>query len=320
MRLSIWKNKRPKSNQAPRSAKLTGNLYERAYSGDCELCEYDQKKGDTITLMSVLTDKQILIIGNADKKLPGFVEAAKSYGMGVHHLDCKEAVPEKLTELNIHLALLDYAQEKEACRVFFDQLRNIDMPEPIPVFVLAAEESQTIEEVLTMGAADYIMPKEDVESVLHKMKTLFASNDSMFGDSAAIDISPVKADISATGIRVYVIEDDPLLRNLLSIQMDKSSFPYEFNTDGTEAITGMKQFKPQVIILDLMLPGRSGLDLLADIKEESDLSDIPVIVFSNRDGQKDREQASQLGAARFYVKAMTDLSELIETIESLAKS
>jgi len=68
-----------------------------------------------------------------------------------------------------------------------------------------------------------------------------------------------------------------------------------------------------------MLPGRSGFEVLTEIKNDKKLSDVPVVVFSNRDGQEDRQKASELGAKGFYVKAMTDLSELIETIESLTK-
>jgi len=68
-----------------------------------------------------------------------------------------------------------------------------------------------------------------------------------------------------------------------------------------------------------MLPGKSGFDILAELKDDEVLKNIPVIVFSNRDGQEDRARAKELGAVDFYVKAMTDLSELIEKIEATVK-
>jgi len=157
-----------------------------------------------------------------------------------------------------------------------------------------------------------------VRVVLSKIKATFGEED-LFSSSTVIDITPTKAHVTTTGIRVFVIEDDPLLRNLLSMKLERSNFPSEFSTDGANVLPQMYQFNPDVIILDLMLPGRSGFEVLTEIKNDKKLSDVPVVVFSNRDGQEDRQKASELGAKGFYVKAMTDLSELIETIESLTK-
>jgi DNA-binding response OmpR family regulator len=68
-----------------------------------------------------------------------------------------------------------------------------------------------------------------------------------------------------------------------------------------------------------MLPGKNGFELLAEIREDGQFKDTPVIIFSNRDSQEDRRKAKELGAAAFHVKAMTDLAELVTTIENLVK-
>jgi DNA-binding response OmpR family regulator len=68
-----------------------------------------------------------------------------------------------------------------------------------------------------------------------------------------------------------------------------------------------------------MLPGKDGFEVFAELKADQQTRDVPIIVFSNRDGLNDRKQAQELGAAAFYVKAMTDLSELVAKIESLAE-
>ena len=66
-----------------------------------------------------------------------------------------------------------------------------------------------------------------------------------------------------------------------------------------------------------MLPVKNGFEILAELKADATLKSLPVIVFSNRDAQEDKQKVFELGADRFFVKAMTDLSVLIETIEEL---
>ena len=88
---------------------------------------------------------------------------------------------------------------------------------------------------------------------------------------------------------------------------------------GQDAIALLKDTNFNIVLLDENMPGMSGIEVLSEIKGAADLKNLPVIVFSNRDGQEDRKRAVQLGANAFYVKAMTDLAELIEQIETVTK-
>jgi DNA-binding response OmpR family regulator len=121
------------------------------------------------------------------------------------------------------------------------------------------------------------------------------------------------------GIRVFTVEDDTLLRNLLAIKFEKSNVPFEIADDGEDIVNKLKAFRPQIVIMDLMLPGRDGFELLEDIRADKSTAEIPVIIFSNKDSSEDRRRAAELGAKGFYVKAMTDLSDLMATIEKHAK-
>lgn len=268
--------------------------------------------------MSALTNKNALIIGLESSLLNSVIRSLESHGVTVSRRDCEEITSDLLNEHSIDFVILNNLQRKETCASAIHLMRGTLIERAIPVFVLVNDDPEEISRVLTLGAADYITTQEDVHSVLEKIEALFGQSD-QFAGSGAIDITPTEASLSTTGIRVFVIEDDPLLRNLLSIKLNRSLFPCEFSNDGSNVIPLMHHFKPDVIILDLMLPGRSGFEVMAEVKADDTLKDIPIIIFSNRDGQEDRQKAQELGASGFYVKAMTDLSELIETIESLVK-
>ena len=68
-----------------------------------------------------------------------------------------------------------------------------------------------------------------------------------------------------------------------------------------------------------MLPGRDGFELLREIRADATITDMPVIIFSNRDTPEDRAAAQELGVKGFYIKALTDLTELMATLEKFAK-
>ncbi len=266
--------------------------------------------------MSVLSNKRVLIIGNKIKQTNDIQNLLEKHGVRVDTVSCSNFKVKSVAEKSIDLILLNHVDDEEICSNVFTKLQEAKISQKTPIFILAEEKKLDTYEVLTYGASDYITPKESPQVVLQKINNIFSIGD-IFSGNSAIDITPQQADITSTGIRVFVVEDDPLLRNLLATKLEKSSFPHEFSVNADGAISAMRQFSPQVIILDLMLPGKSGFELLAEIREDEILKDTPVIIFSNKDGQEDRKRAQELGVSAFRVKAMTDLAELIETIESL---
>ncbi len=117
-------------------------------------------------------------------------------------------------------------------------------------------------------------------------------------------------------VRVFGVEDDPLLRMLLSTKFDMSSVQYDFSEDGLQVADRVKQFRPTVILLDIMIGAVNGLDILEEIKQNPELQSIPVIVFSNQDSYEERKRAQTLGASDYLVKATTDLSDLVRILGS----
>lgn len=268
--------------------------------------------------MSGLLSKNVLVIGDENSQIHNLETEFVKHGMIIHTTTCDMVSSDTLIDKSIDLVLLNHLHEGVTCVEMLKKLNSVPLNKVLPIFALVADDEQKIQEALSLGAADYIIPTESADAVVQKIRVIFDDADT-FSGSSDIDISPSEAEVTTTGIKVFVVEDDPLLRNLLSIRFQKSAFPCEFNSDGQKAIPAMLQFKPDVILLDLMLPGKTGFEVLAEIKENEALSAIPVLIFSNRDSQEDRKQAKDLGAVGFQVKAMTDLSELVEKIEALTK-
>ncbi len=119
-------------------------------------------------------------------------------------------------------------------------------------------------------------------------------------------------------VKVLMIEDDVFLMEMV---LDKLSshgcIPYS-TPSGDEALLLAAQYQPNVIILDLMLPGISGEEVLARLKADDELKHIPVIVFSNKSSQEDIEANLQAGAEKYLVKSSTDFDVLVEVVKEVA--
>ncbi|USN87846.1 MAG: response regulator [Candidatus Nomurabacteria bacterium] len=172
---------------------------------------------------------------------------------------------------------------------------------------------------------DYVVQKLGIDllDLIEKIKkTLLVSteNSDTVIDISEHDQTPVLTK-DAKAARVLVVEDDPLLRSLLSVRLTKSKISYQFCHNGNNVIDIMKHYHPTIIILDLMLPGRNGLDVLQDIRKIDGFKAIPVVIFSNKDSDSDRALAQKLGVKHFLIKAMTDLNSLLKIIiESAPKT
>ena len=268
--------------------------------------------------MSGLSNKNVLVIGDENSLIHNLETELEKHGMQIHTSTCDSVDHKMVEERRIDLIVLNHLHEGATCVDLIKRLNAAQLNKTVPIFALVNDAEDKIQEALTLGAADYIVPTESVESIVQKIRVIFDDRDA-FAGSSDIDISHETADVSTTGVKVYVVEDDSLLSNLLSIRFEKSSFPHQINVDGEGAVPAMIEFKPDVILLDLMLPGRSGFEILEEIKSTPELREIPVMIFSNRDSQEDRAKAKELGAVGFHVKAMTDLAELVEKIEELVK-
>ena len=118
---------------------------------------------------------------------------------------------------------------------------------------------------------------------------------------------------------ILVVEDDKFLRELIVQKLIKEEYEVAEATDGEQGIKKIKEEKPDLVLLDLILPGIDGFEVLSRMKEDSGVSSVPVIVLSNLGQKEDVERGLSLGAVDYLIKAHFTPGEIIEKIKKNLK-
>lgn len=119
--------------------------------------------------------------------------------------------------------------------------------------------------------------------------------------------------------KILWVEDDKLIGTILSKKLTTSGFNLTHTKNGEEALESLKSVIPDGIVLDLVLPGMSGFDILQQMKKDTALAKVPVMILSNLSKQSDIERAKSLGAQKFLVKASVSLDEIVKEVRELVK-
>lgn len=117
--------------------------------------------------------------------------------------------------------------------------------------------------------------------------------------------------------KILVIDDDERLVSVHSMALELKDYEVITAQDGKTGIEKMKNFKPDLVLLDIMMPSFSGIDTLAAIKAIPEYKNTKVIMLSAMSDDKTKDKALALGAADYIVKSQLTLEEIIEKIAAL---
>lgn len=117
--------------------------------------------------------------------------------------------------------------------------------------------------------------------------------------------------------RILIIEDDPLISRMYQTIFQFENFEVDMARNGEEGMEKIKRHKPTLILLDIMMPKMSGIDVLKEIKGNPNTKKIPVVVLTNLSGMKDAEAAIELGAVKFIVKTEHKPKQVVEQIREV---
>ena len=117
--------------------------------------------------------------------------------------------------------------------------------------------------------------------------------------------------------KILIIEDDVVLQKSLKEYLSSEGFDVVCASDGEEGTQKATSEKPDLILLDIILPKKDGYEVLREVKENTETLRIPVVLLTNLDGVADVEKALELGATTYLVKADHKLEEITVKIKEI---
>lgn len=117
--------------------------------------------------------------------------------------------------------------------------------------------------------------------------------------------------------KILLIEDDKFLRKVIVHKLITEGYEVVQAIDGEKGIVAAKEEKPDLILLDLVLPEIDGFEVLAILKKDKETFNIPVIVLSNLGEKENVEKGLKMGATDYLIKARLEPSEIAERVERI---
>lgn len=115
--------------------------------------------------------------------------------------------------------------------------------------------------------------------------------------------------------KILIIEDDKFLLRLYSDKFKKEGFEVLESLNGEEGLNKILTEKPDIVMLDLLLPGKNGFEILSDMKLNPEVDDIPVIIVTNLSQESDIKKGEELGVAAYLVKTEVSINKLVEAVK-----
>lgn len=119
--------------------------------------------------------------------------------------------------------------------------------------------------------------------------------------------------------RILIVEDDEALGELYEERLRKEGYQVFWAKTGEEGSNMAMEEKPDLILLDILLPERGGLGVLQTIKTWTETKQIPIIIMTAMPGEEHKEEALRLGAAAYFVKSQTTPQQIVEAIKQQIK-
>ncbi|MBU2213815.1 response regulator [Patescibacteria group bacterium] len=118
-------------------------------------------------------------------------------------------------------------------------------------------------------------------------------------------------------MKILLAEDNGILANLYKSMLEKAGHTVYVEPDGEQALYRMRRWKPDLVLLDIKLPKKTGYEVLAERKGDPELKKIPVIVLTGMDESETRRKAEELGADGYIHKVKVEIDPLLGMIEKL---
>lgn len=203
-----------------------------------------------------------------------------------------------------NLILLDIAMPKKSGLEVLESAQKTDELKSIPVIIISnTGDPAEIEKAQKFGIKDYLVEAEfSPDDVLQKIR-------GVLGDGEKKLAKP-------NSIKILLVEDEHFLRDILAQKLTDSGYKVIQCIDGEGALRLINDEKPNLILLDLILPGIDGFEVLKQRSAIPELASIPVIILSNLGQKEEIDRGLELGAKDFIIKAHFTPGEIVEKVKS----
>lgn len=216
--------------------------------------------------------------------------------------------------------LLDLLLPKKSGMEVLEEIHSSPEWKSIPVIIISNSGQEVeIERAEKLGARDYLVKTDFTpQEVLDKLTPLVPSPSQKNNPGPSDDPEPERPrnvinEELQRGL-VLVVEDDAFLRRLLVEKLKKEGFKVEAVEGGKEALEFMQKNPPALVLLDLVMPGLDGFQVLQEMKKNPDTKGTAVIVLSNLGEKEHIDRAKSLGADEYMVKAHFILDEIVDKV------
>jgi len=117
--------------------------------------------------------------------------------------------------------------------------------------------------------------------------------------------------------RIMIAEDDQFLANAYRVKLERENFEVSIVYQGKELLDKVEDFKPHLILLDLVMPLMDGFEALKALKANKSTESIPVLITSNLGQQTDLDKSMKLGAVDYIIKSNVSLKDIVKKIKKL---
>ena len=120
--------------------------------------------------------------------------------------------------------------------------------------------------------------------------------------------------------RIVIAEDDKLLGDILAEKFEKNGYTVDRADDGDMALEKMGAMVPDIVLLDLLMPRKGGMEVLEEMHKNPKLKDVPVVIISNAGQLKEMGRAKELGAKDFIIKTVFDPSQVLDRVKQILEN
>lgn len=223
---------------------------------------------------------------------------------------------EKIKEIKPDLVLLDIVMPIMDGYDVLEAINKDSSLKDIPVIIISnSGQPLEIKRITELGAKDYIIkadftPKDVMDKVKMYINSKMDKNEDKKKESKGLEKSSIK---------ILIVEDDPFLVSISSKSFPREGYHVTFANDGEQVFKYLENDIPHLILLDIVMPGMNGFEVIKKIKEDPRYSKIFVIIFSNLGQEHEISEGLRLGADKFLIKANFTPKGIISFVNDFLK-